>query len=49
MKTVADLTAAIVDLMTKRYMEFLKRDIYLAGTGYAGVILPNLALKLTQS
>lgn len=45
----ADLSLAVINLMTRKFPEFIKRDIYLAGDNYAGVLLPKLALALTAS
>lgn len=45
----ADLTLAIVNLMTKKFPEFLRRDVFLASDAYGSVLLPKLAVALTAS
>lgn len=49
LNATADLTAAIIGLMTRKFPELLRRDVYLAGDNYAGVILPQLALALNTT
>lgn len=44
-----DLRLALTNLMTRKFPEFLNREVYFAGNNYAGVLLPQLGLAIEQS